>query len=101
VNQASGVRLQALGRSPDWKQTVSGTCRDLKCWQKALDLSVLTYRATAKFPREEIFGLASQLRRASVSVISNIAEGKGRSSEKELLRFLANARVRSLKWRPK
>ena len=71
---------------------MSGTFRDLKCWQKAFDLSLAIYSVTRSFPKEEIFGLTSQLRRASVSVVSNIAEGKGRSSEKDLLRFLANSR---------
>jgi len=70
---------------------MSGTLRDLKCWQKALNLSVSIYRISKSFPRDEMFGLTS-LRRASVSAVSNIAEGKGRSSEKELVRFLANAR---------
>lgn len=71
---------------------MSGTFRDLKCWQKAFDLSLAIYSVTRTFPKEETFGLTSQLRRASVSVVSNIAEGKGRNSEKELVRFLANAR---------
>jgi len=71
---------------------MSGTFRDLKCWQKAFDLSLSIYNATRLFPKEELFGLTSQLRRAAVSVVSNIAEGKGRFSEKDLLRFLANAR---------
>lgn len=71
---------------------MSGTFRDLKCWQRAFDLSLTIYNATRSFPREEMFGLASQLRRAAVSVVSNIAEGKGRSSDRDLLRFLAIAR---------
>ena len=50
------------------------------------------YRLTREFPREEVYGLASQLRRAAVSIASNIAEGKGRSSDKELLYFLSNAK---------
>jgi four helix bundle protein len=81
----------ALGYS-GFLATMSGTFRDLKCWQKALDLALSVYRITRTFPREEMFGLTSQLRRAAVSVVSNIAEGKGRFSEKDLLRFLANAR---------
>jgi four helix bundle protein len=71
---------------------MSGTFKDLRCWQRALDLSFSIYQVTRRFPKEETFALTNQLRRAAVSVISNIAEGKGRSSEKELLRFLANAR---------
>jgi four helix bundle protein len=71
---------------------MSGTFRDLKCWQKAFDLSLSIYKISRSFPKDELFGLTSQLRRAAVSVVSNIAEGKGRSTEKDLLRFLANAR---------
>jgi four helix bundle protein len=71
---------------------MSGTFRDLKCWQKAFDLTISIYRATRTFPKEEIYGLSSQLRRAAVSVVSNIAEGKGRFSDKELLQFLSVAK---------
>jgi four helix bundle protein len=71
---------------------MSGTFRDLKAWQKAFELAQSLYRATRSFPREEVFGLTSQIRRAGVSVVSNIAEGKGRASDKDLLRFLGNAR---------
>ncbi len=71
---------------------MSGTFRDLKAWQKAFDLAQSLYRATRSFPREEVFGLTSQIRRAAVSVVSNIAEGKGRASDKDLLRFLGNAK---------
>lgn len=52
--------------------------RELIAWQKAMDLVVEVYRATASFPREEVYGLTNQLRRAAVSVPSNIAEGQGR-----------------------
>ena len=61
---------------------MSGTFRDLKAWQKAFDLALSMYRVTRSFPREEAFGLTSQMRRAAVSVVSNIAEGKGRASDK-------------------
>ena len=66
--------------------------KDLVAWQKAMDLVTATYRATAAFPREEQFGLTSQLRRAAVSIPSNIAEGQGRLSEKEFRHFLGQAR---------
>ena len=66
--------------------------RDLFVWQRAIELSLAVYKLTAQFPREEIYGLTSQIRRASVSVASNIAEGQGRKSRGEFLQFLGNAR---------
>jgi four helix bundle protein len=71
---------------------VSGTYEDLAVWQAAMALVVRVYEMTRKFPREEMYGLTSQIRRASVSVASNIAEGKGRASDKELIQFLCHAR---------
>jgi four helix bundle protein len=71
---------------------MSGTYRDLNVWQGAMRLTIGIYRAAEKFPVYELYGLSSQLRRAAVSVASNIAEGKGRSSDKELLQFLSCAR---------
>lgn len=71
---------------------MGGTYQDLKAWQVAMDLVIDVYRNTAEFPREERFGLTSQLRRAAVSVASNIAEGKGRFSDRELAQFLAQAK---------
>jgi four helix bundle protein len=62
--------------------------KDLVAWQKSMDLVTATYRATAGFPRDELFGLTSQLRRAAVSIPSNI----GRLSEKEFRYFLGQAR---------
>ena len=62
--------------------------RQLKVWEKAHKLTLAVYRATALFPQQELFGLTSQLRRASVSIPANIAEGCGRSGEPELARFL-------------
>jgi len=59
---------------------------DLIAWQKAMDLVVRVYEATKEFPSEERFGLTNQLRRASVSVPSNIAEGQGRHSTRDFLR---------------
>ncbi|RAR70804.1 four helix bundle protein [Flavobacterium aciduliphilum] len=64
------------------------TYRKLIIWQKAMDLVTKTYNSTKNFPKEEIFGLTSQIRRCSISVPSNIAEGHGRESNKEYLRFL-------------
>ena len=70
--------------STDYKQ--------LAAWQRGMDLVKEVYRCTRAFPREELFGLSSQMRRAAVSVPSNIAEGKGRYSQKELIQFLYKAR---------
>lgn len=62
--------------------------RKLIIWQKAMNLVTKTYDSTKNFPKEEIFGLTSQIRRCSISIPSNIAEGHGRESNKEYLRFL-------------
>ena len=71
---------------------MSGTFRDLEVWKAAMELTVQVYRLTARFPKEERYGLTSQMRRAAVSVPSNIAEGKGRASDKELIQFLCHSR---------
>ena len=62
---------------------------DLKIWNKAVDLSIEIYNLTNEFPEIEKFGLINQMRRASVSIASNIAEGAGRNSKKEFKHFLA------------
>ena len=62
--------------------------RDLLVWQQAMDLAVLCYSLTRSFPREEIFGLTSQVRRSSASVAANIAEGHGRESSGSFVQFL-------------
>ncbi|MDT4952527.1 MAG: hypothetical protein QOJ02_665 [Acidobacteriota bacterium] len=64
---------------------------ELVAWQKAMDLVEGIYAATKKFPKEEIYGLTSQIRRAAVSVPSNIAEGQGRKSVNEFLHHLSIA----------
>ncbi len=66
--------------------------RDLIAWQKAMALVTDVYAATAEFPREEVYGLTNQLRRACVSVPSNLAEGHGRTSKKEFHKFVSQAR---------
>jgi four helix bundle protein len=65
--------------------------RDLKVWQAAVDLVTDVYRLTAEFPKNEVFGLSSQIQRAAVSVPSNIAEGHARNSDNEFNRFLGIA----------
>jgi four helix bundle protein len=71
---------------------MSQSFRDLLVWQKAMQLTVAIYRLTQGFPREEIYGLTSQIRRAAVSVPSNIAEGQGRLNSAEFRQFLGIAR---------
>jgi four helix bundle protein len=66
--------------------------RDLIVWQKAMMLAETIYSVTGRLPKEELFGLARQMRRAAVSVASNIAEGQARRSRKEFLQFLSHAR---------
>jgi four helix bundle protein len=66
--------------------------RDLTVWQKSMELTVAVYGLTKSFPREEAFGLTSQLRRSAVSIPSNIAEGQGRSNTREFQQFLGIAR---------
>jgi four helix bundle protein len=66
--------------------------RELKVWQRAMELTVAVYRLTQDFPREEQYGLTAQIRRSAVSIPSNIAEGQGRLSTGEFRQFLAIAR---------
>jgi four helix bundle protein len=66
--------------------------RDLIAWQKSMALVGGIYRCTQSFPKEEIYGLTSQLRRAAVSIPSNIAEGQGRLSRGEFKQFLGHAK---------
>jgi four helix bundle protein len=64
-----------------------GDYRSLKVWQKAHRLALAVYRDTEHFPKSEMFGLTSQLRRAAGSIPSNLAEGSGRDSDRELIRY--------------
>ena len=66
--------------------------RDLRVWQASMKLATTVYQLTSDFPREEQYGLTSQLRRAAVSVPSNIAEGQGRLNTREFRQFLSVAR---------
>ena len=62
--------------------------KDMEIWKKSIDLVTRVYEITKTFPDDEKFGLVSQIRRASVSIPSNIAEGAARNSDKEMIRFL-------------
>jgi four helix bundle protein len=62
--------------------------KDLDVWKKSMNLVVLIYDITSKFPSDERFGLTSQMRRAAVSIPSNIAEGAARKGDKEFIQFL-------------
>ncbi len=66
--------------------------KDLRIRQESMDLTVQIYRATSDFPKHEVYGLVSQMRRAAVSIPSNIAEGKGHRSDPEFVRFLFHSR---------
>jgi four helix bundle protein len=69
-----------------------GDYRNLDAWKASQDLAVITYRVTDRFPPAERFGLTSQMRRAAVSVVSNIAEGAGRGTDTQFANFLRIAR---------
>ena len=70
----------------------SSSFKNLRVWRDAMELALQIYASTAGFPKHEIYGLAQQMRRAAVSVPSNIAEGKGHRSDREFVRFLFHAR---------
>jgi len=70
----------------------SSSFQDLRIWRESMDLAVTIYSATDGFPKHEMYGLTSQMRRAAVSVPSNIAEGKGHRSDPDFVRFLFYAR---------
>ena len=67
--------------------------KELKIWQKGIDIVLYTYELTAIFPKDERFGLSSQMKRSAVSIPSNIAEGWGRASKKSFIHFLKIARA--------
>ncbi len=64
---------------------------ELKIWQKAIDVTAEIYKATASFPKTELYGLTSQIRRSAVSIASNIAEGAGRNTNNDFKHFLSIA----------
>ncbi len=71
---------------------MAGSYKDLRVWKQAMELAARVYAATEQFPRREWYGLTNQMRRAAVSVASNIAEGKGHRSDLEFQHFLYHAR---------
>ncbi len=66
--------------------------KDLRVWQESMKFAIGVYRVTGNFPKHELYGLSQQLRRAAVSIPSNIAEGKGHRSDREFRSFLLHAR---------
>jgi len=79
---------------------MASSFQDLRVWQEAIKLAVAIYGVTEKFPKHELYGLTSQIRRAAVSVASNIAEGKGHRSNREFCNFLFHARGSLLELQP-
>jgi four helix bundle protein len=79
--------------SEEWKERIemAQDYHELIVWQRAIELTVCIYKLTRTFPKEELYGLISQMRRASVSVASNIAEGRGRITPGEFRQFLGLA----------
>lgn len=75
---------------------MSGSYKDLRVWKESFALSVSIYRLTREFPAEEFFGLTSQIRRAAVSIPSNIAEGYGRGTRRDYRNFIAIDRSSTL-----
>jgi four helix bundle protein len=71
---------------------VGKSFRELKVWQLAIDLALTIYKLTADFPKSEMYGMASQMRRASVSIASNIAEGSARGTKKDFKQFVLIAK---------
>lgn len=86
---STGAHFQ---RAPPWQRFT-----DLKVWQRSHALVLAIYRATASFPADERFGITSQLRRAAVSVPSNIAEGAKRQGRLDYARFLTSLRAPSVR----
>ena len=91
------VNRARLDKFAAWRRIVSSSFRDLRVWQESMKLASATYRATASFPKHELYGLSQQMRRAAVSVPSNIAEGKGHHSNRAFASFLLHARGSLLK----
>ena len=85
-----GVWGKEFNLSPrkNMNKTAIQSYRDLQVWQEGMNLAEACYRLTKGFPREEIYGMTSQIRRAAASIPANVAEGYGRKSRAEYIRFL-------------
>jgi four helix bundle protein len=86
------IKLSVAGSQLSGKVMKTKSYKDLKVWQKSIELTVLVYDLTKTFPKEEMYGLTSQIRRAAVSVPSNIAEGCERFSMRDYIRFLRTSK---------
>jgi four helix bundle protein len=88
--RSEGVRSEeTVGREE--RRSMDKPHKKLKVWQQGMDLAVAIYRETEAFPAAEQFGLTGQMRRASVSIVSNVAEGAARQSDADFARFLGNS----------
>ena len=76
---------------PSDGEVLAKSFRELEVWKKSIDLTTLIYEATTDFPRHEIYGLTSQMRRAAVSIASNVAEGSARGTRKDFRQFIKQA----------
>ena len=83
----SAIKINNL----EMKENMVRTHRDLDVWKKSIDLVTLIYKYTAEYPKDEVYGLTSQIRRCAVSIPSNIAEGSARTTKKDFSHFLAIA----------
>ena len=80
---------------------MSDSYRDLRVWQRAMEFVTAVYESTQNFPKAELFGLVSQMRRAAVSIPCNIAEGKGRITDRADPISIPRREIPSSNWRPK
>jgi four helix bundle protein len=82
------VNSRERGEQETVKENMAKSYENLKIWQESIEIATSIYSITKKFPKEEIFGIISQIRRSVISISSNIAEGAGRGTRKEFSRFI-------------
>ena len=87
-----GYWILVVGKANGLELYMSSSFHDLRVWQQGMKLALRIHRASSKFPKSEMYGLTSQIRRSALSIPSNIAEGKGRHTEKDFRLFLFHAR---------